>query len=104
MSLRGSAPNPFACSGAMYAGVPRIAPAFLGAMLSIVAPAAAVEPGAASIAFARPKSSTLTLPSGVCMHRPHVYLRRVWLFGFRRDRRELRLDFRGWDDRVGRDG
>ncbi len=63
-SLRLSAPRPFACSGDMYAAVPRMTPACVMAGLVMVGdnvwPA---DVAAGSFVFAKPKSSTLTVPS-----------------------------------------
>ena len=64
-SLRLSAARPFACSGAMYAAVPRIIPACVIAGVVMVGDSdtlADVAP-VGSIAFASPKSSTFTVPS-----------------------------------------
>jgi hypothetical protein len=63
MSARLSTPIPRACSGAMYAAVPTTAPA------KVIGEAAGDDacstPGeAASDSLAKPKSSTLTPPSG----------------------------------------
>src|SRR5215471_2269023 len=67
MSLRLSAGLPFACSGAMYAAVPRIIPTpviIAGVVIvgEFVTPAARLVTG--SSAFARPRSRTFTAPSG----------------------------------------
>ena len=61
---------PRACSGDMYAAVPRMTPAaVIAAGLVIVgelaSAAAAGDDDSGSIAFARPKSSTFTVPSPV---------------------------------------
>jgi len=62
-----SAGFPFACSGDMYAAVPRIIPAAVIAGVVIVGDCViAVTPADAptgSASFASPKSSTLTVPS-----------------------------------------
>jgi hypothetical protein len=72
MSARRSIAPPRACSGAMYAAVPRIIPSCVpctdvsvGEFIS-VGEFRGFEPDAvaeASIAFANPKSRTFTLPS-----------------------------------------
>ena len=66
MSLRLSTVLPRACSGLMYAAVPRIIPACVIAGVVIVG--ACDIPGdialVGSSAFAKPKSSTFTVPSG----------------------------------------
>ena len=66
MSARLSTVFPRACSGLMYAAVPRIIPACVIAGVVIVGDIDRLgdEPAAGSIAFARPKSSTFTVPSG----------------------------------------
>jgi hypothetical protein len=65
MSARLSTVLPRACSGDMYAAVPRIIPACV--MAGVVIVGACDRPGdiapAGSIAFAKPKSSTFTVPS-----------------------------------------
>ena len=66
-SLRWSAGNPFACSGDMYAAVPRMMPAWLAIMLSVGESDMLLAVRSFSIAFARPKSSTFTLSSGVIL-------------------------------------
>ena len=70
MSLRFVAARPLACSGAMYAAVPRITPAcviagevIVGDWVNACAAAASV-PAFGSRALAKPKSSTFTVPSG----------------------------------------
>ena len=65
MSLRLSAGRPLACSGLMYAAVPRIIPACVIAGVVIVGDIDALgnAPDAGSIALAKPKSSTFTVPS-----------------------------------------
>ena len=56
---------PLACSGLMYAAVPRITPCIVAAMLSVgELPMSSVDVSPAN-AFAKPKSNTLTFPSGV---------------------------------------
>jgi hypothetical protein len=63
-SLRLSADRPFACSGLMYAAVPMIIPARVDP--SVIVGESSIEAvRSGSMAFARPKSSTLTTPSGV---------------------------------------
>ena len=66
MSDRLPAGLPFACSGLMYAAVPRMTPICVIAGVVIVGEL--VTPGlnadAGSSAFARPKSRTFTVPSG----------------------------------------
>ena len=67
MSARLSTGRPFACSGAMYAAVPRITPRSVRAgdrTVGELASAVALASSGAS-ALARPKSSTFTAPSGV---------------------------------------
>src|SRR5262245_17729359 len=68
MSARLSTIFPRTCSGLIYAAVPRMTPILVMAGLVIVGNCdkwAATEPG--SRAFANPKSSTFTLPSGVIL-------------------------------------
>ena len=65
-SVRLSTGLPRACSGLMYAAVPKITPA---CVIAGVVMLGGCEPSrdmgdAVSIAFARPKSSTFTVPSG----------------------------------------
>ena len=64
-SLRLSAARPLACSGLMYAAVPRITPICVSAGLVIVGDAVASLPliVVGSNALANPKSRTLTAPS-----------------------------------------
>ena len=65
MSARVSTRRPVACSGAMYAAVPMIVPTWVARAVSVgevIAFALDAPPG--SIAFANPKSSTFTVPSG----------------------------------------
>src|SRR4029453_11691320 len=69
MSVRSSSALPRACSGLMYAAVPRMKPAWVIAgdiMVGDIVSAAAPDPPepVGSASFARPKSSTFTLPSG----------------------------------------
>ena len=67
-SARLSTVRPRACSGDMYAAVPRMMPAAVPVWASVGdCERSAEEPdvGSAEYALARPKSSTLTLPSGV---------------------------------------
>ena len=61
MSARRSTGRPRACSGAMYAAVPRMTPMAVIAG-DVTAASVAADPSPAT-AFARPKSSTLTVPS-----------------------------------------
>ena len=66
MSARRSTVRPFACSGLMYAAVPRIIPACVIAGVVIVGDiehARQTNHAAGSMALARPKSSTFTVPS-----------------------------------------
>src|SRR5687768_13647744 len=70
MSARLSTGFPLACSGLMYAAVPRMTPIPVIAGLVIVgdcvrcaSPVLPTPP--ASVSFARPKSSTFTVPSGL---------------------------------------
>ena len=64
MSARRSTALPRACSGAMYAAVPRIVPSSVPAV-SVGDSAGSLEAGSAcgASAFARPKSRTFTVPS-----------------------------------------
>jgi len=64
MSARRSAGLPLACSGDMYAAVPRIVPAIVAAIESVGELRMFASAGSSSSAFAKPKSSTLTVPSG----------------------------------------
>ncbi len=65
ISQRLSTAWPLACSGLMYAAVPRMIPALVEATVSVGDCSIAVEPAGAELsnALARPKSSTLTSPS-----------------------------------------
>ena len=68
MSVRRSTGRPRACSGLMYAGVPKIAPGRVTiepvpVAMSAAAPARVEAAGGSSV-LAMPKSSTLTMPSG----------------------------------------
>jgi hypothetical protein len=65
MSERLSTARPLACSGDIYAAVPRMIPAAVACIESVgeFIAFALPDPPAGSIAFARPKSSTLTVPS-----------------------------------------
>ena len=65
MSARLSTRLPRACSGAMYAAVPRITPCIVAAMVSVGELLMSSLAASSSNAFANPKSRTLTLPSGV---------------------------------------
>ena len=63
MSARLSTVFPRACSGDMYAAVPRMTPACVIAGDEIVGDCVTFgAPTAGSIAFARPKSRTFTVP------------------------------------------
>jgi hypothetical protein len=65
MSLRRSTGLPAACSGDMYAAVPRMMPASVACNDSVGETIAfALDSLAGSSAFASPKSSTFTTPSG----------------------------------------
>jgi hypothetical protein len=65
MSVRLSIDFPRACSGDMYAAVPRMTPACVIAGVVIVGDIDTPDVTAAgSNALARPKSNTLTVPSG----------------------------------------
>ena len=63
-SVRRSTALPRACSGDMYAAVPMTTPARVAAAVIVGECVASGEDRSAVIAFARPKSRTLTLPSG----------------------------------------
>jgi hypothetical protein len=66
MSLRLSTARPLACSGLMYAAVPRIipTPVIMAGVVSVGdIDALDDEPAAGSITFARPKSNIFTVPS-----------------------------------------
>ena len=66
MSARLSTRLPRACSGLMYAAVPRITPAMVGELPSSVGECDRLEfDTSLSTALARPKSSTFTIPPGV---------------------------------------
>ena len=65
MSVRLSTSFPLACSGLMYAAVPKITPAFVAARLNVGDCERLAFDGSTSNAFASPKSSTFTFPSGV---------------------------------------
>ena len=67
MSLRASTVPPVACSGDMYAGVPATAPGRLSRARGVSVVASSPSSRSACVSFARPKSSTLTTPSGVTM-------------------------------------
>src|ERR1700730_8453733 len=64
MSVRLSTAFPRACSGLMYAGVPRILPSSVPIAVIVGALERSSSPSPAK-AFANPKSSTFTRPSGV---------------------------------------
>ena len=67
MSLRASTVSPAACSGDMNAGVPSTVPrSVCGRRDTVVS--SRMSP--VSVSFARPKSSTLTKPSGVTIRLP----------------------------------
>ena len=63
-SVRRSTTLPRACSGDMYAAVPITTPARVAAAVIVGECVASGEDRSTVIAFARPKSRTLTLPSG----------------------------------------
>ena len=65
MSVRLSTGWPLACSGLMYAAVPRTTPAIVPSDVMVI-DESRPDPSTAR-AFARPKSSTLTTPSGVIL-------------------------------------
>ena len=65
MSVRLSSRFPRACSGLMYAAVPRMIPARVAATLIVGDCDGSPSDGSSPSAFASPKSSTFTLPSGV---------------------------------------
>jgi hypothetical protein len=65
MSVRLSTRPPRACSGDMYAAVPRITPCIVAAILSVGELLMSTGEGSSANAFAKPKSSTFTFPSGV---------------------------------------
>jgi len=69
MSARLSTGLPRACSGDMYAAVPRMTPACVAAMLT-VGEASELAAAAASATFANPKSRTFTVPSGLILTLP----------------------------------
>ena len=65
MSVRLSTIFPRACSGLMYAAVPRIIPACVACSECVGdLDRLGDEPAAGSVAFAKPKSRTFTVPSG----------------------------------------
>jgi hypothetical protein len=70
-SVRLSTGLPFACSGDMYAAVPRITPICVIAGVVIVGDSAGVLPGRPapvdSASFASPKSRIFTVPSGLTL-------------------------------------
>jgi len=70
MSARLSTGSPRACSGLMYAAVPRITPALVAAL--IVGESSGLPTAASTGAprFAKPKSSTLTVPSDLILMLP----------------------------------
>jgi hypothetical protein len=63
-SVRRSTGLPRACSGLMYAAVPRMTPAYVARMLSVGDIVRDDAVASRSSIFARPKSSTFTVPSG----------------------------------------
>ncbi len=65
MSARRSTGLPLACSGDMYAAVPRMTPCIVATALSVGELRRSVSVGSSVRAFARPKSSTFTVPSAV---------------------------------------
>ena len=65
MSARLSTDRPRACSGDMYAAVPITTPACVAAAVSVGECVWSGDDASPVSALARPKSSTLTLPSGV---------------------------------------
>ena len=67
MSARLSTSCPLACSGDMYAAVPRMIPCCVAAMLSVGEFERLASAPSPMNAFASPKSSTFTLPSGVTL-------------------------------------
>ena len=67
ISLRRSTGRPTACSGDMYAAVPRIMPARVCPMVMVGEFASEDLGGSSSRTLARPKSSTFTTPSGVIL-------------------------------------
>ena len=68
MSLRRPTVFPRACSGLMYAAVPKITPIWVMAGVVMVGDLdASAEVPAGSIAFANPKSKTFTVPSGLTL-------------------------------------
>ena len=83
MSARLSTGLPRACSGAMYAAVPRIMPASVAA-ITIVGECerfwGTVFPDSGETIFANPKSSTLTVPSRLILMLPG--LRSRWTMPF----------------------
>ena len=62
-SVRRSTGRPRACSGDMYAAVPRMTPIRVAAVARVGDASGSPDAGPASSALARPKSSTLTVPS-----------------------------------------
>ena len=66
MSVRLSIRCPRACSGLMYGGVPAICPATVSRAVSVVCCERSWL-SSPQIAFAKPKSSTFALPSGVTL-------------------------------------
>ena len=64
MSARRSSGLPRACSGGMYAAVPRIVPARVRWEVSVGESEGSLSESSSTSALARPKSSTLTVPSG----------------------------------------
>ena len=67
ISLRRSTGRPTACSGDMYAAVPRITPVRVWPSVSVGELASDDGGGSSSSTLAKPKSSTFTTPSGVIL-------------------------------------
>ena len=65
MSVRLSTTFPRACSGLMYAAVPSTIPSCVASIVSVGDLASSASDSSVSSALARPKSNTLTVPSGV---------------------------------------
>ena len=65
MSVRLSTALPRACSGDMYAAVPRMTPCIVPAALNVGEFDGSLPDSPLANAFANPKSNTLTLPSAV---------------------------------------
>ena len=67
MSARLSTLFPLACSGLIYAAVPRIIPCLVAASLNVGESSGFSSPWSSANAFASPKSRTFILPSGVTL-------------------------------------